>query len=390
MEANELRSLFNKYLADTLSEAEFRQLWATLEQPEAEEKWMQLMDEMQEGDPVHGLSGATRENLALAAIKQKMAITPVTISRIHFLKRTWFRYAAAVLLLAGTASYFIYQQVKDQPFQNIAQQHTDIEPGRSGAILTLSNGSQVVLDSMNNGTVTTQNGTRVMLANGQLAYDAQQASAVSYNTMTIPRGRQFQLQLPDGTKVWLNSASSLRYPTAFTGSERVVEVTGEAYFEVAQHAEQPFKVKVNNETEIQVLGTNFNVSAYTNENLIHTTLLEGRVRVQAFGGKDGVVLSPGSQARIANNKLSIVEHPDVEKIMAWKNGLFNFDGASLQEVMNQLERWYDIEVVYEKGIPDIKFFGEMSRNVKLSDVLAGLQGAGVHFKVDGRRLTVIP
>ncbi|UYQ95488.1 FecR domain-containing protein [Chitinophaga horti] len=380
MTSSELQHLIDKYLSDELTEAEFRRLWETLDKPESEAAWLQAMDELQ----VSGLSDAAREDRALAAVQARMVEAPV-----RSINRGWWRYAAAIVLLLGTGSYFAYQySVKNQPTiaGNTAQQPTEIEPGREGAILTLANGSQVVLDSLGNGTIATQNGTTVTLANGQLAYDAQHAGAVSMNTITIPRSRQFQLLLPDGTKIWLNSASTLRFPTAFTGSERSVEITGEAYFEVAADPQRPFLVNIG-DTKIQVLGTSFNVNAYANEAAMHTTLLAGSVKVEHAG--NSMLLKPGQQAKVTDN-IKLINHADTDKVLAWKNGLFNFEGAGVQEVMNQLERWYDIEVVYEKGIPNLHFFGEMSRNVKLADVLAGLEGAGVHFKLDGRKLTVLP
>jgi ferric-dicitrate binding protein FerR (iron transport regulator) len=235
-----------------------------------------------------------------------------------------------------------------------------------------------------------------LLKNGQLLYNAggPVKGAVTYNTMTTPKGRQFQLVLPDGSKVWLNAASSLRYPTVFAGNERTVEVTGEAYFEVARNATKPFVVKVGHETEVQVLGTHFNINSYKDEANINTTLLEGSVRVLNKGKK--ALLKPGQSAQVAMQAnqtagIKIVNDVDMEKVMAWKNGLFNFQDASLQEVMHQLERWYDIEVVYEKGAPEIEFVGKMERSLSLSEVLRGLQISEVHFRIEqGRRLVVMP
>lgn len=320
---------------------------------------------------------------------------PVTapVHRVHFIRR-WGWAAAVALLLAGSAYYLLNK--KDTPAL-IAAKTVEITPGMQGAILTLADGRQVVLDSMASGVVAQQGGTSVVLHNGKLQYDAsgEAASGIQYNKMTTPKGRQFEVTLPDGTKVWLNAASSIRYPTAFTGNERKVEVYGEACFEVAKDAGKPFLVNVNNKASIEVLGTLFNVNAYENEKTINTTLLNGSIKVATH--PNSIVLKPGQQAQISTipgtNKpagnIEVINHPDMEKIMAWKNGLFNFEGAGIEEVMRQLERWYNIDVVYENGIPDIQFIGEISRQLSLSDLLEILRRTEVDFRVEGRKLIVL-
>lgn len=319
----------------------------------------------------------------------------VTVHRIHFMRK-WGWAAAAVLLLGGSA-YLLTVNNKQQAPVAIASNVIDIAPGKQGAILTLADGREVVLDSLGNGVIAHQSGTSVVLSNGQLVYDPARGSesGIQYNQMTTPKGRQFRVTLPDGTKVWLNAASSIRYPTAFTGNERKVEVFGEACFEVAKDASKPFFVNVNNKAEIRVLGTLFNVNAYENEDAINTTLLDGSVKVAipSSAYADGVLLKPGQQARIGINKqegeILVVNGEDLEKTMAWKNGLFNFEGAHLEEVMRQLERWYNIDVVYENGIPDIRFLGEMSRQIALADLLEILRRTEVDFRVEGRKLIVL-
>ncbi|MDP4261735.1 MAG: FecR domain-containing protein [Bacteroidota bacterium] len=331
----------------------------------------------------------------LPAILGKPAEQP--LRPIHYMKSLWLRYAAAVILLLGMGAYLwlLIRPSKQAQGDKIVSSKLDISPGRQGAILTLADGRTVVLDSIGNGLIATQNGTKVLLNDGQLTYNADRSAvaAVAYNTMTTPKGRQFQLVLPDGTKVWLNAASSVRYPTVFTGNERKVEITGEAYFEVTKNAKMPFRVKVNDQTEIEVLGTHFNVNSYTNEASINTTLLEGSVQITNSGKK--VVIKPGQQAQVAELPvqpgIKILSDVDVDKVMAWKNGVFNFQDATLKEVMRQLERWYDIEVVYEKGVPDLEFMGTMGRDLSLSDVLSGLKLSEVHFRIEeGRKLIVMP
>lgn len=324
------------------------------------------------------------------------------VHRVHFLRK--WGWAAASIILALSLGVYLLTTMKKKtlPPANVVQAAA-IAPGKNGAVLTLADGSQVVLDSLGNGVVATQNGAQVVLKSGSLAYNSSGAatSETAYNTMSTPKGRQFQVTLPDGTKVWLNAASSLRYPTVFTGAERKVTVTGEAYFEVAHNAHLPFVVNVNDKEEVTVLGTHFNVNAYDNEKAIHTTLLQGRVKVgsgqKANGSEQAVILKPGEQAialaspLTTNHSALTIDHsPDIDKVMSWKNGLFNFEGASFGEIMRQLERWYNIEVSYERGVPDVEFEGKMTRDVPLNDLLTMLERSDIHFRVEGRKLIVLP
>ncbi|MNX49198.1 fec operon regulator FecR [compost metagenome] len=269
----------------------------------------------------------------------------------------------------------------------------DLSPGMQGAILTLANGKQVSLDDMKNGEVEIQSGVKAKLVNGALSYEQATGTSV-YNTVNTPKRRQYQLILPDGTKVWLNSASSIRFPTRFASVERIVEVNGEAYFEVAKNKSVPFRIITKNKFEVVVLGTHFNINSYENEENTSTTLLEGEVRVE-FRNKS-VLLKPGQRAQVSqvknksNSGIETVDDVDLEKTIAWKNGIFDFDGMELKEVMRQLERWYDIEVEYEGPTPKRQFFGEISRKENLSDVLMALEESHIHFRLEeGRRLIVL-
>jgi len=269
----------------------------------------------------------------------------------------------------------------------------DFLPGKNTAILTLADGSTIVLDSAKNGALTSQGNTKVIkLNNGQLAYSSSGATnEVLYNTMSTPRGGQYKLVLSDGSKVWLNAASSIHYPTSFPGNERKVEITGEAYFEVAHDAKKPFKVSVNN-MEVQVLGTHFNVNAYRDERTINTTLLEGSVKVTK--GSSMSILKPGQQAIIQqagdDKKITVENNIDVEAVIAWKNGYFSFTNADMTAVMRQISRWYDVDIVYEGKIPDRKFGGEISRNLNASQALKILQASKVHFRIEGKKIIVLP
>jgi transmembrane sensor len=345
------------------------------------------------------------ETIILSKIRQGISVSNsvAPVRRLQTLRR-WVAVAAITLIVAGIGAYYLLNSKKSTPPLITTKTPADIPPGRDGAILTLADGRQVVLDSLGNGVVATENGTQVVLKNGALAYNMPSAAtAPVYNNLTTPRGRQFQLILPDGSKAWLNAGSSLRYPTVFSTEERRVEVTGEVYFEVAHDKTKPFFINIPLQpgkpagAELQVLGTQFNVNAYANEAAIKTTLVEGSLKVMSgttTSEKHSVVLQPGQQAQINNNAanapVKVLAHADVDKAVAWKKGIFNFEDASLEEVMRQLERWYDIEVVYEKNIPDIKFGGKMSSDVSLSGLLKSLQEMDVHFRVEGRKLIVLP
>ena len=313
------------------------------------------------------------------------------------LLKPWFKYAAAAVLII-TISFFIRSILQKPVPVNTSTEKpiaatTDIAPGSQGAVLTLADGRKVVLDSLGNGTISLQTGAEVRLKDGQLVYEPVAATEeqMVYNSISTPKGRQFQLILPDGTKVWLNAASSLKYPTHFSGNERKVEIKGEAYFEVAKNAQKPFIVTLPQGAEVRVLGTHFNINAYDNEPAIKTTLLEGAVKVSSMVNGQSSMLKPGEQAVLKENSPLTIHHsPDLEKVMAWKNGVFNFEDATLQEVMHQLERWYDIEVVYETGIPKLEFVGKMGRDLSLNNVLRGLEINKVHCRLEGRKLIVLP
>lgn len=296
--------------------------------------------------------------------------------------------AASVLVAIGIGTLVLFQK-KDQSPVTVALETTDDkDPGKSGAILTLSNGSKIVLDSVGNGLLANQNNTTVSKKNGGLVYKAGRNARVVYNTMTTPRARQYNLELSDGTKVWLNASSSIIFPTSFAPNQRKVILTGEAYFEVAKDKKRPFRVAVNG-MQVNVLGTHFNINAYDDEASVNTTLLEGSVLITEKAKK--VLLKPGQQAQKQKSGAIIVnDNVNLEEVMGWKNGVFYFENANLQTVLRQLSRWYDVDVVFEKGIPARTFEGEIQRNLQLSQVLKILEKNKVHFKIDGNVLRVMP
>jgi len=393
MQTARFEYLFQQYLRKSYTEAEREEFFALLQQP----GYQALLDKLSEQyDVPANQAPAVDEQAAeeiLAAILTISRPAPKPSGRVHFLRRWGWAAAAIIIITAG--AYLLSVQRKNTTVSIPGTSKlADIAPGKQGAILTLADGSEVVLDSLANGVVAKQNGAQVVLKNGQLSYDAvgEATTEITYNTITAPRGRQFQLVLPDGSRVWLNAASSLTYPTAFSGRERSVKISGEAYFEIARDEQRPFKVNIDNETGIQVLGTRFNVHAYPEEAAIKTTLLEGAVRM--ISGKQQALLAPGQAAQtlrgVNQQPIQIINNTDLEKALAWKNGLFDFEDTRLEEVMRQLARWYDIEIVYESGIPPIVFGGKISRDMMLSDLLKVLDDSEVHFRTEGRRLIVMP
>lgn len=307
----------------------------------------------------------------------------------HLYKKWWA--AAAIFLVVGVASWVFFagkgkavptEMVKATP----APQET--QPGMSGAILTLADGRKFVLDSAQ-GALAEQGSAKVVNQNGRLLYNLQGNSAeVVYNNMATPNGRQYQLLLSDGTRVWLNAASSITFPTAFVGMKRSVSITGEAYFEVAHDAARPFEVKVNDMT-VRVLGTHFNVNSYANEAAINTTLLEGRIAVSAAGHTRTV--KPGQQAQVAQTgTIKLVKDVDVNAVVAWKNGYFSFQNADMKTIMRQVARWYDVEVQFEGTVPDVQFSGEIGRNLTLTQFLGILEETRIHYKVTGKKLMIAP
>lgn len=311
----------------------------------------------------------------------------------------WLRYAAVaailVLVLAGTW-FFIFNH---RPAKEMTQAETppipyknDKAPGGNKAVLTLANGTTITLDSAHTGMISQQgNATVIKREDGQLAYStrSRQVTEILYNTMTTPRGGQYQLALEDGTKVWLNAASSITFPTAFTGHERRVTITGEAYFEVAHNTAMPFIVKTAGQ-EVRVLGTYFNINAYSDEKEIKTTLLEGSVRVSHLS--ETALLKPGQQASVANSTATItVQETDVHAAVAWKNGFFSFHDGDVTDIMRQLARWYDVDVKYEGSVTHQVFTGKIDRSLTLAEVLKILERTKVHFKIEeDKRIIILP
>jgi len=396
-----IAELIIRYHRGEISKAEYKELveWRNLSEENRKlfEKLFDpgyVRDEIKEYPDIQVLKKEGWEKVMNTIEEEEASIYPVIPKRIH---RTRYFIAASVasLLVAGVWLYTKNRPVGKSDISSpvlASNFKNDVAPGGNKAVLTLSDGSHVVLDSAGKGTIASQGATHVVkLDDGKLAYNNgsdEKSTALAYNTLTTPAAGEFQVTLPDGSKVWLNNASSLRYPVAFTGKTREVELKGEAYFEIAPNAHQPFKVKVG-ETLVDVLGTSFNITAYADENNIKTTLLSGSVRVS----KEGIrtVLKPGEQAQINEaGKLKVLKDVDVDGVVAWKNGWFHFEHADLKTVMRMLARWYDVDVVYEGTAPDRQFGGDIERKLNLSQVLEILQKNQVRFEIDGKRITVRP
>ncbi|WP_343702564.1 FecR domain-containing protein [Chitinophaga sp.] len=386
MDHQDIISLLDKAASGTITEAEQAMLAERLRRVDAA-AFRQLMEQYQETVLQQGVPGEP-DTLLFEKIKGCIASLE---ERPRLVSSRWRTYAAAaailLLVLAGGAYWFINRpaapDIADVP------QEPNIAPGGNKAVLTLADGTQVTLDSAGTGTLAQQGGINVLkLDSGQLAYQGMSAQGqpMQYNTLAIPRGGQFRLTLPDGTRVWLNAVSSLTYPVAFNGKDRTVELQGQAYFEIAQQPDKPFRVKVR-DMEVQVLGTHFDIMAYADEQVINTTLVEGALLV-----KQGAVtqrLRPGQQA-VRNNATSAltVQAADVDKVTAWKSGFFEFDDADLPAILRQVSRWYDVEIINETKGETGLFWGRINRQLPLASVLKLLASNGVHYKINGNKVTI--
>ncbi|HEY8920987.1 MAG TPA: FecR domain-containing protein [Chitinophaga sp.] len=381
MHTDEFKELLEKYLDDRITPDEHRRLTAALEDPACVQLlndtiYDELVARAYEGTPDEGIRQLIQQRL-----NQETA--PAYTLR----PRRWYQWAAAAAILALVAGAYLWLQQPAKP--PVAQPLiTNVMPGSNKAILTLADGSKITLDSTGS-QVIRQGATAIRQQGGQLKYDAQStAAAVQYNILSTPRGGQFRITLPDGTQVWLNAASTLRYPTAFTGPERLVEIAGEAYFEVAANAAQPFRVKAR-EAEVEVLGTSFNVNAYADEPTIQTTLLNGSVKLSA--NNNHVLLKPGQQAILGGNKEFNINQVDPNDAIAWKNGYFLFKNEGIESVMRTIARWYDVDVSYQGDVLKQRLGGTVSRYEKLEDLLKTIElTKSLKFKIDGRRVTIMP
>ncbi|MGI8582641.1 MAG: FecR family protein [Chitinophagaceae bacterium] len=381
-EQTRLEILFEKYFQKTANPQEIAELAKLVDEAANKDAVMQLFTntwQKYEGNDV--IVTPERSEEILDHILGKTHSKPARVIR-------WWRPAAAAAILLFMVSGAWYLLNKDHITKNpvaIQKTITDIQPGTDGAILTLANGKQIILDSAGNGKISdaaVKNGNKISYLDGE-------KNVAENNTMSTSNGRQFQLILADGSKVWLNAASSITFPTAFTGNERKVSVTGEVYFEVAHNDKIPFIVE-HNDISVKVLGTHFNVNTYADETSAQITLLQGSVEValrQAQGDKT-IMLKPSQQAHVTT-EIKIVNDVDVNEVIAWKNGLFNFKNADIKEIMRQAARWYDVDVIYEGNISKEKFIGKVARNTNLSEMMKILELNGVKYRIEGKKVIVM-
>jgi len=396
-----LSGLLKLYISGSCNYEEYQELLALLKIDANDSRVEELLQEELFNSRYHAAEEQVNWQQMLHTILQQPVIETRPVRRLRLYKYA----AAAVILAAGSVIWWWFGQshnghTTNEPAVAIT---TDIMPGRNGAILTLGNGQQLVLDSSGNGALYSQPGLQIVKHDSLIAYNApaekEHTGPVSYNTLSTPKGRQFQLVLADGTKVWLNASSSIYYPASFNSSERVVKVTGEVYFEVAtlrlrSGQKMPFIVKIVSGTgkpagDVEVLGTHFNINAYDDEPVIKTTLLEGSVKLTKDAAS--VILKPGEQASVSQSSQPSQPIPvKTDEVMAWKNGYFQFERVDIRTVMRQIGRWYDVEIVYEGPVTNDRFGGSIPRDATLSQVLNALEQSLVHFTIQGKKVIVKP
>lgn len=391
--------LFNRYYEKTATKQEIDEFYELVHASDNDEQLLILLQQLWEkGDVQPPVFSQAKSEEILDRIlrnKDKQIIDP----RIPVIRKRpflfWTKVAATVLIFFAVSVFFYHWSQSNSNLitkRTEAKVHHDVLPGGNRAILTLSNGTTIKLDNQPNGMLAHEGTSKISkTAGGKLIYNSirfpHPAEGEKENMISTPRGGQYQITLSDGSKVWLNAASSLRFPATFTGKIRQVEITGEAYFEVAKNAAIPFIVKTRN-AEVQVLGTHFNVMAYDDEAVSKTTLLEGAVKIKST--TDVNVLKPGEQALLnTHGRIDVSDHVDVEAETAWKNGTFSFKEASIEDVMRQIARWYDVTISYEsRTLPVKQLTGSISRSVKASELLSMLSYTGINFQIEGKKIIV--
>ena len=382
----ELYRLHKDKLASAEEQEEFEKLLSDQENEELlknhfDETWNKLVE------PAY----ASQEILNAEKILNDIVSSPQKLPRKVTLWPKW-AVAASIAIVIATGGYFYFQSQTLNPQSQIAFQN-DIAPGKNGATLTLANGKKILINDALAGNIAEQSGVKISKdANGQIIYEVTDngTNNSEYNTLSTTRAEQTQVRLPDGTLVFLNAESSLKYPIRFAGSDRrEVVLTGEGYFQVAKDKVHPFVVKTATQ-EVKVLGTHFNINSYSDEPEAKTTLFEGSVSISGINSKKSKILAPGQQALLKDGEIKIGE-ADLDQALSWKNGDFVFNGEDLKAVMRQIARWYDVEVEYKGEVDVSGIVSAFPRNKKLSQLLKALEASqNVHFKIEGRRILVMP
>lgn len=386
-----IASLIAGYLQSTLSEQQKEKLFNWIAESESNRRaFSEILDEQ---NLERYLSEFATYNATTALAKFKSE--RIVVKSMARFKPGLRISAAASLLLVLSFGFWLHRQQKHVMQLAVSKNKSDVAPGGNRATLTLANGTEIGLDSASNGEIAQQGGVTVTKTkSGQVIYNladlaSSAPAAEGYNTIATPRGGQYQVILPDGSHVWLNAASSIRFPTVFRNNERKVEINGEAYFEVAKDKTKPFRV-LSGEQTVEVLGTHFNVMAYDDEKAIITTLLEGSVAVSNQKGR--VIIKPNQNVTMQRNGSTLtVNETDVEAAVMWKNGYFHFDDEPIEGIMRKVSRWYNVEIVYKGNIAGKTFGGNISRFKNVSELLDVLQTTGsIHFQIKERRIIVMP
>lgn len=383
------KSLLTGYRLGTLSPEEQQELQALLHDPAYREQLENLFTEDLSAPEFPVTAGKEALDMVFEQVKLETAEAKI----ISFRPMRWAAAAVAVLAI-GIGGYYLSSMPKSPQgdlMSSAGNKGENILPGGNKAVLTLSDGSRIALDDMANGEIAKESGVKITkTADGRVLYSVREGlSHVKpvLNMISTPKGGQYQIALPDGTMVWLNAASSLKYPSSFTGKDRFVTLIGEAYFEVAKDKKRPFRVKTVQQ-EVEVLGTHFNINAYDDEEVVKTTLIEGSVRVKLPSNKSAV-LKPGEQSSVLNDIK--VNQVDANSAIDWKQGLFWFNDESIYSIMRQFSRWYNIEVEYRGNVSNIRFGGQVSRMKNLSQVLRIMElTKSIQFKVEGNKIIVMP
>jgi transmembrane sensor len=398
-ESNRLKYLFEKYFDKTASEDEKTELADLINNEANRDAVMQLFSSAWEKYQGNGnVISSQKADEMLQYILTKNVSQDATVIPLngHRKFKRWHIAAAAAILIFIGGSYLLTNSSKKPSQQTpvATVPANDVNPGEFKARLTLADGSSIIIDSATLGQLTKQGKTAVINKDGKLVYESEKGNQeVLYNKITTNKGETYSFTLADGSKVWLNSASSVYFPVAFPGKERRIEFTGEVYVQVAKNPKQPFIASAKG-LEVLALGTEFNVNAYDDEENINTTLIEGMVKVSipqlsSTEQNQNVILNPGQQTQLyKNGQLTAGKNVDTDEIIAWKDGLFHFESTDLRTILRQFARWYDVEVVYDGPVKNRKFFGIVKRNSTLKTVLEMLQDNNIDFHIEGKKLVV--
>lgn len=398
--SGEDKDRFYEMISDEARKEEFRKVLTELVEERADmfagyefnPDWESIRQKMLKGGSPLEMEPVI-SNAEKAVLLKERTIPDTILKKMPVRSLNWAA-AAAIFFGVSIGTYFLmrYKTKSENVETNIAK--ADIAPGGNRATLTLGNGATMMLDSETVGALAQQGNTKISIADsGRLTYivennkSSEKPASTEENILTTPRGGQYQLDLTDGTRVWLNSASSIIYPTAFAGKQRFVKVTGEVYFEVVHNPKMPFVVKTDNSV-ITDLGTSFNIKAYKEEGAITTTLLRGNLKI--FVGSITNLLFPGQQeiSSFEGESVTIKSSADIDKVMAWRHGKISLTGMSLRQLMTEISRWYDVDIEYSGSVPDKQLHGSIRRDVPLSTVLNALKTYGIETKLEGKKIII--